>query len=394
MILAACLATLVAPATAQQRFDGVTLRIATFGGSWREVMDKDLGPRFAALGGKLEYVTGSPQVNFAKLVAGRGRAVFDVMEILDAQEADFASVDYLAPIDPKLVPNAQALDANQLRPKLLASWTTQEGICYDTQRYKALNLPAPTTYADLANPALAGRVMIPDLNSGGGLAAFGGLMHAAGGDEVNTAPGLALIRSLNTQKYWAQGDQLVVGLQSRDLAAGLSHGGWCLRARKAGAPVAFVLPKIKPGIAGVAKEGWLGIIKSSPNLAAAHWFINEYIEAGYQLAFAKSDGVLPVHPDALRQMAKDPEYADMMPLDPDIIRHELRIDYTKVVLPDWSDHGTITRKRFLGSIVRLEIDAGLPDPILADLHPDQPAPDIGQHVHLAWDPARAVALPT
>jgi ABC-type Fe3+/spermidine/putrescine transport system ATPase subunit len=56
--------------------------------------------------------------------------------------------------------------------------------------------------------------------------------------------------------------------------------------------------------------------------------------------------------------------------------------------------GTLTRKQFLGNVVRLEIDAGLGAPILVDLHPDQPAPGIGQQVHLAWDPARGVILPS
>ena len=71
-------------------FDGVTLRIATFGGSWKQNIEDVIGPKFAALGGKLEFVTGSPQSNLAKLIAGRGTAPFDVMEVLDAQEKDFS----------------------------------------------------------------------------------------------------------------------------------------------------------------------------------------------------------------------------------------------------------------------------------------------------------------
>ena len=78
-------------------FDGVTLKVATWGGSWKANMEKVIVPKFEALGGKIEFVTGSPASSFAKLVAGRGRAPFDVMEVLDAQVGDFAQVDYLQP---------------------------------------------------------------------------------------------------------------------------------------------------------------------------------------------------------------------------------------------------------------------------------------------------------
>ena len=86
-------------------FDGVTLKVATWGGSWKANMEKVIVPKFEALGGKIEFVTGSPASSFAKLVAGRGRAPFDVMEVLDAQVGDFAQVDYLQPINLDLIPN-------------------------------------------------------------------------------------------------------------------------------------------------------------------------------------------------------------------------------------------------------------------------------------------------
>src|SRR5271168_2727450 len=98
---------------AAQRFDGVTLRIGTFGGLWRDTMDKELSPKFAAVGGKLEFVTGSPQTNFAKLVAGHGRAAMDVIELLDAQLGEVASSGYFADLDLEKIPNKQYLELYQ-----------------------------------------------------------------------------------------------------------------------------------------------------------------------------------------------------------------------------------------------------------------------------------------
>jgi putative spermidine/putrescine transport system substrate-binding protein len=322
---------------AAQRFDGVTLRIGTFGGLWRDTMDKELTPKFAAVGGKLEFVTGSPQTNFAKLVAGRGRAAMDVIELLDAQLGEVASSGYFADLDLAKIPNKQYLEPYQYSQSLIASWFTQESICYNVDKYKELALAPPKTYADLGNPALLGHVMIPDINSGGGLAAVGGFAYAAGGDETNISPGLELIRGLKALKFWSQGDQVVLAFQSGDILAAVAHSGWCLRARKTGSPVTTVHPFIKDGTVGVAKIGWLGIVKTSPNIAAAHWFLNEYLDASYQLAFSTTDGVVPVNRLAIAKMGEDPVVAEMLQLDPKAIAQELRIDYSKADLSVWND---------------------------------------------------------
>ena len=113
-------------------FDGVTLKVATWGGSWKANMEKIIVPKFEALGGKIEFVTGSPAANFAKLVAGRGRAPFDVMDVLDAQVGDFAQVDYLQPINLDLIPNKVNLQPFQYNTTYVGSWNTQETICYNT----------------------------------------------------------------------------------------------------------------------------------------------------------------------------------------------------------------------------------------------------------------------
>src|ERR1043166_9380248 len=66
------------------KFDGVTVKIATFGGKWRDIVDKHVAKPFEAEGGKIEYVLGQPAQNMAKLVAARGQpAPFDVYETMD-----------------------------------------------------------------------------------------------------------------------------------------------------------------------------------------------------------------------------------------------------------------------------------------------------------------------
>lgn len=328
------------PALAQERFDGVTLRVATFGGLWKKFFEDRIVPKFEKLGGKIEFVAGSPQANFAKLIAARGKAPYDILEILDAQEGDVLGSEFLQKWDLAKVPNKKFLESFQYSDFLVATWTTQEAICYNTEKFKELGIPRPATYKDLAHPKLVGRVIIPDINSGGGMANFGGIVYAAGGDEKNVQPGLDLIAGLKIRLFWSAGEQLLSQFQTGDVYAGVAHAGWCLRTRKAGVPVTTVHPKISDKTTGVQKYGWMTLMRSTTDpkvVAAAHWFINEYLDTEYQVYFAKEMGVVPVNRDSIPRMGDDPVVKEILELDPGKLRNFLRIDYTKVKVADWTD---------------------------------------------------------
>lgn len=333
-------ASLLLPNAHAGEFDGVTLRVATWGGSWKKNFEEKIVPKFEAMGGTLQFVTGSPQANLAKLIAARGRAPFDVMEILDAQEEDIRKGEFLQKLDPGKIPNLEDLEPFQYSDMWVATWTTQEAICYNTEKFEELGIPAPATYADLDHPELEGRVMIPDITSGGGLANFGGIVHAAGGDEGNVRPGLDLIDRLDIRKFWSRGGQTVTEYQSGDIYASISHAGWCQRAGMAGVPVAAVHPRIDDAHTGVHKYGWMGIMKSTTDpktIEAAHWFLNQYLDGDYQYYFATQSGVAPVNRKGLERMAQDPMVSKFVTTDPEKLGKFLRIDYTKVDISEWMD---------------------------------------------------------
>lgn len=340
-LISATILTLgVSLATVSQagEFDGVTLKVATWGGSWKENIVTKIVPKFEAMGGKIEFVTGSPQSNLAKLIAGRGKAPFDVMEVLDAQEKDFFTTnEFIQKIDTSSMPNTAYLDDWEYNDWRIASWHTQESICYNRDKFAELGLPAPVTYNDLTNPKLKGRISFPDITSGGGLANFGAIAHAAGGDEQNVAPGLDLIKRMNALKFWSRGGEVVTQLQSGDVYAAVVHSGWCVRARNAGANVMTAHPKIGNKAVGVHKYGWLVIMKSSENVKAANWFLNAYNDADFQLEYARKSGVVPVNKNAIRSLKSDPVLAEMLQLDPADIKKQLRVDYSKADISDWTD---------------------------------------------------------
>ena len=65
--------------------------------------------------------------------------------------------------------------------------------------------------------------------------------------------------------------------------------------------------------------------------------INEYLDAGFQYQFAVDSGVVPINKKAQARLAEDPLLSELLELDPDMINKELRLDYSKVNVSDWTD---------------------------------------------------------
>ena len=325
---------------AEKPFEGVNLRVGTFGGPWTKIQQEELMPKMEAMGATVTYVAGSPQTNMAKLIAARGgEPPMDMLEILDAIVPDMKAGGFLQPLDLSLIPNVKHLAKGQYNDLMVANWTTQEGICYNAAKFKELGIPAPKTYDDLGNPKLAGRVQIPDIVSGGGLAAVAGFSFSNGGDLQNIKPGLDAIASLKALKFWKRGAEALTQLKSGDIYAAVIHAGWCVRAANAGMDVATAHPIINSNTKGVIKQGWMGIVKGiDPKTAkAANAYINLFIDAAFQQKFAIKRGVVPENQLALEGLSSDPTLKRMMILDPDGIAHMLRIDYSKVNVSDWND---------------------------------------------------------
>ncbi|MBM3572814.1 MAG: hypothetical protein FJX52_10745, partial [Alphaproteobacteria bacterium] len=113
--------------TAQPRFDGVTLRIGTFGGNWRDFVRDQVTVELEKRGAKIEWILGSPADNLAKLVAARGQAnqPFDVFEVMDATRDDVVEGGFLAKINLNNIPNKAGLRPDQYNDTLVANWTSQ-----------------------------------------------------------------------------------------------------------------------------------------------------------------------------------------------------------------------------------------------------------------------------
>ena len=193
-------------ASAAGKFDGVTLTIGTFGGSWKDRLCSVFCPKFEAEGGKVEWVSGNPKILFSKLVAARGQdAPFDVVEITDASWPDTLKGGFVQKFNPANVPNTKDLGPGMYDEYKVANWITEEGFIIDIKKFEELGIPRPTRFKDLLNPKLAGRVSFPDINVNTALNPIVGFAAEDGGDENNIDPGLALIKKLGVHSFWSSG---------------------------------------------------------------------------------------------------------------------------------------------------------------------------------------------
>lgn len=331
LLCAAAGAAMLPGAHAQsRRFDGATVRLATFGGRWRDIVDKYVVKPFEAEGGKVEYVLGQPAQNMAKLIAARGQpAPFDLYETMDNFMPALIEGKFIEPLDLKRIPNAaDMVAAGYADSSKVMVWITQEGIVWNTEKFKELGIPAPRRYADLADPRLKGRVSVPDISAGGAIPAIVGMAIEGGGSETNINPALDLIGKIAPRSFWSSSSNLQTMLTNGDIWAAAAQAGNVQRL-KGQVPLAMAHIPVG-GKTGVLKQGYMVKIRGTKVSDAVDFLINQYLSLPMQIATSTEGGQVPVTRAALAELQKDASLTAVLRLRPEEITGMYQIDYGKV----------------------------------------------------------------
>jgi putative spermidine/putrescine transport system substrate-binding protein len=326
-------ALVAAPAAqSQERFDGVTIRVATWGGSWRDRIHELIGAEFEKRGGKVEYVIGNALENFNKLLAARGqRPPFDVMEFQSDLWKALKDSGVLMPLPYARIPNAAGHTAAQKDAETVSTWILEEGIVYNADRFKENGIPKPEKYSDLFDAKLAGRIAWPDISYGP--YALIGLSTEQGGDELNIDPGLARLKQANVGYFYRSSVELSTKFASGDVWAAPWHAGWAVRVKRTGLPLAMAFPKVKDR-QGVLAHGMIGMVKGSTVGPAAEFWVNRYLSPEVQEAFCRANGIGPLSRDAMARMKQDPFLDELMLLTPEAIAKAYAIDWGRIDLAE------------------------------------------------------------
>lgn len=320
-----------------QRFDGVVLRIATYGGPWKDGMQALLGPEMEKLGGKLEFVTGPPSAHLAKLIVTKGKVPpFDLMEVDEPAAPQFMKAGVLQKYDVSKLPNSAGLISPIAQDGyLVPDWVFQLGVVYNAKKFKELGIAPPTRYSDLIDPRLKGRVGVPDISGGLGLFVIYGFATDAGGNENNIAPGLENMKKLGATQFFLGNPPAQTALVAGDIWANFMGASWALRLRRAGHDWAQFAPLKLGNNVGIWERGHMGLARGSRNVEAAHWFVNRLISQEIQLELAKRSGSIAVNKAAIAEMDKDPLIREIMRLKPEEIANMRRVDFNKIDISKW-----------------------------------------------------------
>ena len=335
-------ATLVlppAPASAQTaqsgRFSGVTLRVGTYGGSWKDAVHEHVGKHLEAMGAKVEYVIGNAAENLSKIVAARGRAVpIDVLEVGPAERIAMIKNDFLAEIPIATLPNVAKIPAKVVDKWAVPHQMVQNGIVYRMDKFADEKIPTPKTFGDLDNPKLANRVAFPDVNNPQHWPAVAGIAYETGASEAAPEKAFAKIVHMKPLYFYAAASELAQRFSSGDAIAAPWHVGWAVRLDRGGMKVGFIHPQVGKK-RGALEYNYLAITKGTKNAEAAAAFINLSMDTAEQVNFARAVGVVPTNRDARAQLAKDPVLGKFMLLTDSEIDNAFSVNWDKVDQEKW-----------------------------------------------------------
>ena len=193
-----------------------TLRVATWGGTWMQLLQQYVEPALHAHGTEVSYVLGQPDDNLAKLIAARGQTPpIDLIEYSENDRSSMLGAGVLAPIDYAHVPNAHGVQADWRLPDMVANSSTLDGIVYNADRFKEAGLAPPRTYADLADPQLRDRLAFGDITTPQGVKGLIAIAYENGGSETNLAPGMQAILRLRPRNLLQDLDADTDAIQDR-----------------------------------------------------------------------------------------------------------------------------------------------------------------------------------
>jgi putative spermidine/putrescine transport system substrate-binding protein len=327
-------------AASAQKFNGVTLTVGTFGGSWKDRLCKFICPKFEAEGGKIEFVTGNPRILLSKVVQARGQAApMDVMESVDSIWPETKAAGLVAKLNLGNIPNTSQLNKKMYDDFRVANWITQEGFIFHIEKFKEMGIPRPTKFEDLFNPKLKGRVSFPDINVNTAINPIVGFAAGAGGDENNIDPGLKKIKELDVHSFWNSGTQITQMFKAGDIWVAIAHAGWGVRLNDAGVPVGMVHPVVKDKV-GMASRGFATVVKGSKNQAAAEWYINQLVSEGMQEILHTKNGIVPTNEKIQEKYAgspkTDPSGEPFLMLSPKQIANLYYMDYSNFKMQEWT----------------------------------------------------------
>jgi putative spermidine/putrescine transport system substrate-binding protein len=314
-------------ALAQQRSD-VTLKVASFAGPFGEALQKyafDLFTRRTGI--KVEVQFANPADFLAKMIASRGReAPFEIVCLDDDVTAAAIDAGVLQKLDPAIVTNLKHLypDAVNKNGYGATLFFFSFGIAYNKDKLKQAGVPEPTSWNDLWDPRLAGRVSVPDIINIQGRDFVVQMARMNGGSEATPEIGIDKIAQIKAHSYYTASSTLQAQLEAGDVWVAPWNNMRAASMADRRLPIGFATPKE----GAIGNTDTVNLVAGSRHPKEAQMLINAMLDPFAQLGMAK---LLPTGPSTTLLadvIAADPDWARKAPVTPEA--------HKALYLPDWS----------------------------------------------------------
>jgi putative spermidine/putrescine transport system substrate-binding protein len=287
---------LAGAAAAASLFPGTVLAAPTLekevvfacNGGVQEKMFRAIGTSFEKeTGVKVNYVIGTMLNQMARIQASRARPDIDVLFGADLTHAAGKTTGLFEKIDTSIVNTGQlyptALDKDGIG---VSCSLTSIGIGYNTEKFKEAGIPAPTSWFDLWDPRLKGKLAICNFGITWIQDFLAIIARLSGGDEGNIKPGIAKIKELKTNgnlAYQPNSPAELENLLTQGLAwITVTASVRTYQLQGQGYPFDFVYPKEGASL----YANWLDITKNNPHPNASQAFVNHMLTPEAQMIMA------------------------------------------------------------------------------------------------------------
>lgn len=240
MITAALLSS---TAIAQER----TVYMGAYGGSTEKLMMETVLPTWEkANNAKVVYVPGNSTKTLAKLQAQKGSQELDVVFLDDGPMYRAVSLGFCDTIQDAEIFNDVYDIAKMGTDKAVGVGFVATGLAYDTKTFADNGWDAPTSWADLADPKYAGKLVVQPITNTYGLHALVMTARLHGGGEDNIDPGFTeFVDNIaqNVVTFEPSSGKLSELFQNGEVAIAPWGSGRVKSLADTGFPAEFVYPK-------------------------------------------------------------------------------------------------------------------------------------------------------
>jgi putative spermidine/putrescine transport system substrate-binding protein len=327
---------LVAAAQAPQSEGQVVL--GGYGGTLEQLMRDQIIPAFEKETGiKVQYVVGTALSNYSKVLASRTNPEIDVYWSNELTHAAGKQQGLYDKLDPAIVTNL--VDVNDIAKDQdgigVASYVMATGIEYNTKALADAGIPTPTSWQDLWNPKLKGKVALYSFGVAYSQDLLAILARLGGGSENDVRPAVEKVKQLKDMGNLvafasspAELDNMMVQGQAWITVNG-SPRAFILKER--GAPIDFSFPKEGAGFF----TNYFDVVKDAPHPKAAQILVNFLIKPETQLAIATGAVAAPIN----KKVQVPPSLEKQVPLGDEMLAKMIRIDRSvmNTQLDNWAD---------------------------------------------------------